>query len=395
MRYIYFAIICICLILACIPPAQGIDTGAIIHYSETNVGVMDTLALEQDYSIKIVDMNTRNGDMWVEIYHNGEKLLLDRNIAKKNHPLEYVRKIPQKDDDETEHRILRVTPHGSVTGSDDLVYSKVYIEQFFDPLGSTDEYLVLDSSYSFQSVSALELPDSYVLKVTEAVDRKATFELMHNGRSLKKDGIDQGDIFYYTVHSEAGPRTVFIAKLNTVFHTEESSTIFLDPVTLRKNTIATEGTFSNDIEISIFSSSQYKSGNGSIAVVTYNIDAPFSQIRILLDGELLDSRKDVSPGTYKAVTSELIPGIYELSFIKFRDDGKVTHYSREFSVPGTGSGSLDGIAGSVADGIGNKTFSSVLPDDLALHSAKNTVIVAVILMALLSVIFFKFIKKFW
>jgi len=75
MRYIHFVLVGLCIVLsAFVSPAYGTEANAMIHYSETFVEIQDELALEQGYSIKVLDISPTNGNSWIELYLNGSQI---------------------------------------------------------------------------------------------------------------------------------------------------------------------------------------------------------------------------------------------------------------------------------------------------------------------------------
>ena len=155
MKYIHFVIISVCILLLCVSPASGVRTKAMIHYSEPQVAVQDEIFLEQGYSFKVLDMNSKSGDVWIELYLNGEEVELDDNFAKEDQPLEYIRSIVEDEDDdedeEIDYFILKITTEGDVDEEDGVVYSTLYIEQYMDPVEDVENYLLLDKSYSLKN----------------------------------------------------------------------------------------------------------------------------------------------------------------------------------------------------------------------------------------------------
>ncbi len=409
MKYIHFVIICICLLSAFSSPAAGVRTNAMIHYSEIDVMVGDEVFLEQGYSFKVLDMNSNNGDIWIELYLNGEKIDLDDDFAKEDDPLEYVRSVTEDEDDEDDKEIdyfiLRITPEDDdVTVSDDTVYSTIYIEQYIDPVEDVDDYLILDKSYSMKSDSELELADLYTLEVKDIDDDEVSLELRLNGELLKEDEVKEGEYFYYTVCKSTEPQTIFLANVEAFFETDDDITVFLDHLSLQQNSISHGSDTPEGIGIRVESPVGGGLKAGRLAIITYYLDDSFSESRILVDGELLDTRKEVSSGTYKAVTDELDAGIHKVTLVTIDEEDDISHYSEEFSVSvnikDNITESIAELASSAAEGLGKEkdNSSSGASSDLSLPSVPSesniSSAISLIVTAGVFIIFFGFFKKF-
>ncbi|WMW22060.1 hypothetical protein RE476_11900 [Methanolobus mangrovi] len=408
MKYIHFVIIFICLLVLCISPVSGIRTEAMIHYSEPAVSLQDEIFLEQGYSFKVVDMNSKSGDILIELYLNGEEIELDDNFAKEDNPVEYVRSVVEDEDDEeveVEYFILRITPKGSVKESDDVLYSTIYIEQYIDPVEDVDDYLILDKSYTLKEDSELELSALYTLEATGVDDGEVSLELSLNGKVLKEDEVEEGEYFYYTVYSDEQPRTIFLANVKAFFETDDSITVFLKHVSLKQNSISDDGKDLPDgIDINVESPVDGGLKAGRIAIISYYLDESFPEVRIMVDGELVDSRKDVSSGMYKAVTDELSAGIHKATLMVIDDADDIAYYSEEFSVSvnikDNITESIIDIASSATESLGknNSSSSSGNSTDLSLPSLPSSSNVSSVLSLIVTtgvfVVFFMFFKKF-
>ncbi|WP_094226795.1 hypothetical protein [Methanolobus psychrotolerans] len=407
MKYIHFVIICICLFVLWTSPAAGVRTEAMIHYSEPAVSVQDEIFMEQGYSFKVVDMNSKSGDIWVELYLNGEEIELDTNFAKEEDPFEYVRSVVENEDGEEENEvdyfILRITPEGSVKKSDGVVYSTIYIEQYLDPMEDVDDYLILDKSYTLKDDSELELSALYTLQAIDVDDGEVSLELRLNGKLLKEDEVEEGNYFYYTVYSDGQPRTVFLANIKAFFQTDDTITVFLKHVSLQQDPISvTADVLPDGIDIDVVSPVDGGLKAGRIAIIRYYVDESFPEVRILVDGELTDSRKYVTPGTYKTVTEELDAGVHKATLMLIDADNEISYYSEEFSVSvnirDNITESIAGIASSAAESLGkdngsaNNSSNFSLP---SLPSASNvSSVISLIVTAGVFVVFFLFFKKF-
>ncbi|WP_292467093.1 hypothetical protein [Methanolobus sp.] len=404
MKYIHFVMVCVCLLVLCVSPVSGVETETIIHYSEPAVSVQDNITLEQGYSFKVVDMNSKSGDVMIELYLNGEEIDLDNNFAAEDNPLEYVRSVADDDDEEVDYFIMRITPKGSVKESDGKYYSIIYIEQYLDPVEDIDEYLILGESYSFKSDSDFKLANSYTLDVAGIEDNELSLELRLNGKLLKEDDVEEGEYFYYTVYSGNQPDTIFLANVKAFIESDDSTTVFLKQVSLKQNSKSVPdkdaAAVPEEIDIDVESPVGGDLKAGSIAIITYGVDEAFTEVRILVDGEFVDSRNDVSKGTYKAVTGEMDAGIHDVMLIMI-DGEDFSYYSEDFSVSvnikDNITESIAGIASSAAESIvrdnssSNVSFNSSMPSTSG-SSISN--VISLIVTVGVFVVFFVFYNKF-
>ncbi|MDK2825186.1 MAG: hypothetical protein PWQ44_362 [Methanolobus sp.] len=335
MKYIHFVIISVCILLLCVSPASGVRTKTMIHYSEPQVTVQDEIFLEQGYSFKVLDMNSNSGDIWIELYLNGEEVELDNNFAKENEPLEYVRSVVEDEDDgegtEVDYFILRITPEGDVDEENGVVYSTIYVEQYMDPVEDVEDYLLLDKSYSLKLDSEMELSDLYTLEATDVDDDKVTLELRLNEKLLKEDDVGEDEYFYYTVYFDGNPETLFLANVKAFFETDDEVSVFLNHVSLKQSQVTTSDEVLDGLDIDVSSPVDGGLKAGRIAIVSYSLNESFSEVRILVDGEVLDARYNVSPGVYKAVSDEMDAGIHKATLVTINND-EPSYYSEDFSV---------------------------------------------------------------
>lgn len=348
----------------CVSPASALETGPMIHYSEPGVNVQDEVVLEQGYSFKVVDMNSNTGAILIKLYLNSEEIDLDDNFAEEDDPFEYIRSVVDEDDDEEDHLILRITPKGSVKNVDGKYYSTLYIEQYLDPVENIDDYLILDEAYSLKSDSDIEFADIYTLEITGIEDDAVSLEFSLNSKVLKEDEVKEGDYFYYTTYSGSQPEAVFLAHVRAFIESGDAVTVFFDEVSLKQ---ISSGSKDNDdeapdkIDIRVGSPVGGDLKAGDVAIITYDLNEAFTEVRILVDGEFVDSRKDVSKGSYKAVTDELGAGIHNVMLIMI-DDDKFSYYSEDFSVSvnikDNITQSISGIASSAVESIINNNNSS-------------------------------------
>lgn len=406
MKYIHFVIIFICMLILCISPVSGIRTEAMIHYSEPAVAVQDEIFLEQGYSFKVMDMNSNSGDILIDLYLNGEKIGLVENFAKEDNPFEYVRSIVEDDDEgiEIDYLILRITPKGSVKKSDNEVYSTICIEQYIDHVEDVDDYLILDKSYTLKDDSELELADLYTLKATGMGDGKVSLELWLSGKLVKEDEVKEGDYFYYTAYSNKQAQTIFLANVRAFFKTDDSITVFLKHVSLQPNSIyAVDGDneYSDEIGINVESPVDGGLKAGRVAIVSYYVNDSFPAVRIMVDGELVDSRRYVNPGIYKTVTDELDAGVHKATLMTIDEDDDISYYSEDFSVSvnikENITESIIEMKNSATEGIGNEKTSgrSANLTLLSLPSTSNVSnMVSLIVTTGVFFVFLMFFKKF-
>ncbi|MBN2110098.1 MAG: hypothetical protein JW705_03290 [Methanosarcinaceae archaeon] len=396
------------MIFLLISPALGLKTKEMVHYSEPVVRVNDELFLEQGYSVRVLDMNSNNGEIRIGLYLNGEEVELDDDLAAEDKELEYVRTVVENEgnDDETEidHRILRITPEGSVKTQDGAEpYSTIRIEQYLDPVEDAGDYLILDKRYSLKAGSKLELAGLYTLEAKDVDDEEVSLELRYDGRLLKDEEVEEGDLFYYSVYSDTGPQTVFLANVKGFFETDEAIMVFLDEVFLQQETVSVNTDVPENIDMYIVSPSGGELKAGSIAIIDYCLDGAYSEVRVLVDGEVLDTRYDVSPGTYKAVTGELVAGTHETTLMLFDDYASVSYYSEEFTVlvdiKDNITGSIAELAGSAVGSLENinSSNSSVnIPSKMSAPSLPSGIsdIFSLIVTAGIFMVFAWFFKKF-
>ncbi len=310
------------------PATCANEVGPIIHYSERTVELDQKLILEQGYTIHIQDINPENGDVWLEILLDGDELEEGQGTAKEERPFEYVHTIEEEDEDEEDHLIFTITPLDESTRSGT---SRIRIEQFLDP--SLDEdYLALDDSFPVESDKPFDLNNGYSLSVSDVDDENATMTLSRNGYEVKTEK-DMGKGHYFAYYRTDGDRvvTIFIAKLHNTFRGEDSSTVLLKEVTKRQDVVV-----ESNIEINVESVSGSALKSGDRAIITYQVDNGASEITIYLDGEKIDSRRDVEKGEYTTLTEGLDGGEHEVRVTTVADDGSGNMQSTTFTVSGQG-----------------------------------------------------------
>ena len=344
MKYIHFVIVGLCIVLsAFVSPAYGAETNALIHYSETFVEIQDELALEQGYSIKVIDINSENGDSWIELYLNGNTIDTDMNFAKETTPFEYIKTVTDEDDEdeETDYLIIRITP---VKVEEETLSVKLKIEQFLDPEFDAAEYLILDKSRSVKVGTPLELEEEYTLEASDLEDTFVTLTLSKNGYPVKEEEVDKGDMFAYSKTVNGKVITIFIAKFNDLFVSTDSEMVLLEQVSQRADII-----IESDATITIESADSSTIRDGDIAIIRYTLEnEDISEVKVLLDGEQIDHRSGISTGTYSTVTEPLNAGIHEVVLTTVANDGTMSTHIKEFTVEASIASEAAGLASEVA-----------------------------------------------
>ncbi|MDO9517239.1 MAG: S-layer protein domain-containing protein [Methanosarcinaceae archaeon] len=330
MKYIHFVLVGLCIVLSIfVTPAYGAEVNAMIHYSETFVKMYDELALEQGYSIKIIDIGPTSGDSWIELYLNNNKIDTNVYFAKENAPYEYIRTVIDEDDEEkkeTDYLIIRITPIEVVK---EPLSVKLQIEQFLDPELDAAEYLILDKSKSIKIGTPLNLEEEYTLEASNLKDNTVTLTLSKNGYPVKEEKeVEKGDMFTYSKTVDGKPITIFIAKLDTFFEGTDSETVFLKQVSQRADVVV-----ESDATITIKGASSAIIRDGGIAIISYTIEnEDISEVKVLLDGEQIDHRSGLSTGTYSTVTETLNAGIHEVVLTTVASDGTMSTHTKTFTV---------------------------------------------------------------
>lgn len=336
MRYIHFVLMGLCIVLsAFVSPAYGTEANAMIHYSETFVEIQDELALEQGYSIKVMDINSENGDSWLELYLNGNKIDTDAYFAKQSAPFEYIKTVIDEDDEEIEYLIIRIKP---IEVIEEPLSTELKVEQFLDPEFDAAEYLILDKTRSIRIGTPLELEEEHILEASGLEDTSVTLTLSKNGYPIKEEEVEKGDMFTYSKTVDGKIITIFIAKFDDFFIGTDSEVIFLEQVSQRANII-----IESDATITIEGADSAKIREGDIAIIRYTLEnEDISEVKVLLDGEQIDYRSGISTGTYSTVTEALNAGIHEVVLTTVASDGTMSTHTKTFTVE-------DSIASEAAD----------------------------------------------
>lgn len=327
MRYIHFVLVGLCIVLSIfVTPAYGAEVNAMIHYSETFVDVQDELALEQGYSIKVADINPTNGDSWIELYLNNNKIDTDAYFAKENAPFEYIRTVIDEEEEETDYLIIRITP---IEVEEEPLSVKLKIEQFLDPELDAAEYIILDKSRLVKVGTPLELEEEYTLEASDLTDTSVTLTLSKNGYPVKEEKeVEKGDMFTYSKTVDGKPITIFIAKLDTFFEGTDSEVVILEQVSQRADIITESGA-----TITIEGVGNATILDGDIAIIRYTIEnEDISEVKVLLDGKQIDYRSGISTDTYSTITEPLDAGIHEVVLTTVANDGTMSTHTKTFTV---------------------------------------------------------------
>ncbi len=360
MRYIHFVLVGLCIVLsAFVSPAYGTEANAMIHYSETFVEIQGELALEQGYSIKVMDINSENGDSWLELYLNGNKIDTDAYFAKENAPFEYIKTVTDEDDEENDYLIIRITP---IEVIEEPLSTELKVEQFLDPEFDAAEYLILDKTKSIRIGTPLELEEEHTLEASGLEDTSVTLTLSKNGYPIKEEEVEKGDMFTYSKTVDSKVITIFIAKFDDFFVGTDSEVIFLEQVSQRANIV-----IESDATITIEGADSAKIRDGDIAIIRYTLEnEDISEVKVLLDGEQIDHRSGISTGTYSTVTETLNAGTHEVVLTTVASDGTMSTHTKAFTVEASIASEAAGLAAEVASdmvgkiGEDNETVGKVL-----------------------------------
>ncbi|WP_135610627.1 S-layer protein domain-containing protein [Methanococcoides sp. AM1] len=337
MKYIYFVLLAIFVMLFAATPAASLDPSEpIIHYSDSVVERDTKLSLAQGYTLEIVDINEDNGDVWVEIRHNGKLVEDGEGSGKENDPFEYILTIEAEDDDDEdeEYLIFRVTPKELVTSGTDTA-TKIRIEQFRDPTRDTKDFLIYDRSDSVNIGDEMELEEGYTLSASDLdVDEETiTVTLKKNEHVVKEvKEMEPGDVFSYYKNVDGEVRTIFIANVYDFFESSETHILFLKEISQRED-VNIEST----VEISIQGLSGNVIKDGEKAIIAYELDKDASKVTISLDDDIIDARNDVDAGTYQTLTDELDRGTHDVIIETVSTDGSVSSKETSFTVDGASS----------------------------------------------------------
>ncbi|WP_177165243.1 S-layer protein domain-containing protein [Methanococcoides vulcani] len=381
-------------------PAASLDPNEpIIHYSDSVVERDTKLSLAQGYTLHIVDINEDNGDVWVEILHNGILVEDGAGTGKENSSFEYILTIEAEDDDDEdeEYLIFRVTPKELVTSGKDTA-TKIRIEQYLDPTRDTKDFLIYDRSDSVNIGEEMDLEEGYTLSASDLdVDEETiTVTLKKNGHVVKEvKEMEPGDIFSYYKNVNGEVRTIFITTVYDFFESSESHILFLKEISQRED-VNVEST----VEISIQGLSGNQIKEGERGIISYELENDASKVTIYLDDESIDIRNDVDAGTYEKITEELDTGAHDVIIETVSTDGSVSSKETSFTVDGTSSivDSVPEDGVSVPDQIEDiiQDGENVTGDvsDSAGDITKSTAFTYIVVAALLALTAFFFKREF-
>ncbi|WP_406659945.1 hypothetical protein V7O66_08840 [Methanolobus sp. ZRKC3] len=358
MRYINFVILCICLFTFFLLPASAVEISTMIHHSEQEVKLDETVYLEQGYFFEVRDINSNSGDLWLEVYHDGKKLDSD-SFARVESPLKYIKTVENSEDEEKEYLVIRITSLGDVDGSGRDMTSRIKIEQFDDGSIEEDAYLFFDSSLTLEVGASRSLGGGYALEVSYMEDDEfVVLKLLKGNKVLKEEELEEGEYFYYTVDVDGRPETQFLAKLDSFFISSDMEMVFLDQVSLKKDvSLDSDGmdgiTAENGTSLVIVSSNGDMLLEGDVAIIRYIISESFSSIKVLADGEIIDSRSNVNAGIYSTASGKLSTGVHEFSLLGISDGVEKTLVSEKITIEASMVDSLSSSAKGFVESAGN------------------------------------------
>jgi len=236
MGYIRFVFIYTIILMGLLssPVCSSPEEKTIIYYSKNTLTVGDVAYIEQGYSFQLIDFNKKSGDILLKVYYKGEEIDVEDFLGNKNKPVEYIKTIEQKDDEETDYVIFRIRPI-DFNEKDKVTYVEVEIEQFLDPLQDDKDFLMLDTSKAVKRGETLFLEENYTLEAIGFEDDSVILELSKDGKPLKEEELEIGDIFSYYKEMGNNSRTIFIARVSKFFESSDSSTVILKDVTQRSD----------------------------------------------------------------------------------------------------------------------------------------------------------------
>ncbi|ATU08354.1 S-layer protein domain-containing protein [Methanohalophilus portucalensis] len=313
MKYIRFAIAVICVFtIFCGFANAAEEMEEQIQHAKITVGANDSILLDQGYSINVIDVNSENGDLFIEVYVNEKKV--EQGIVKENKPFRYLKTIEDEDDEETDYLIFNVSLQGT-EDKDGETYSEIIIKQYIDPEIAPDDYLMLDDSVSLNIGKETELKEDYTIKATDLDDETVTITLRKNGNIIKEtEDIGEGDVFAYTRKNGDRLMTIFMGEIDTIFETTDS-----DHVILKKVIQKTDEGIGDGLEIKI--EVPEKNPANEKAIISYTLDGYADRVEIYVDGDLIDQRKEVDEDTYDAVTDKLSTGEYNIEIKAITSEG--------------------------------------------------------------------------
>ncbi|NYT19404.1 MAG: hypothetical protein GKC08_03825 [Methanosarcinales archaeon] len=398
MKYIYFVLLAIFVMLFAATPAASLDPSKpIIHYSDSVVERDTKLSLAQGYTLHIIDINEDNGDVWVEVRNDGKLVKDGAGTGKKNDPFEYILTIEAEDSDEEdeEYLIFRVTPKELITSGKDTA-TRIRIEQFRDPTRDTKDFLIYDRSDSVNLGEEMDLEEGYTLSASDldADEETITVTLKKNGQIVKEvKEMEPGDVFSYYKNVNGGVRTIFIATVYDFFESSESNILFLKEISQREDV-----NVESNVEISIEGVRGSVIRDGEKAIISYELENDASRVTVYLDDDSIDIRNDVDAGTYEKITEELDMGEHEVIIEIRLSDGSVSSKELSFTVEGSLSTRESATEEDVQDQIDDiiQEGENVTGDvsDSVGDITKSTAFTYVVVAALLALTVFFFKREF-
>ncbi|ADE35755.1 S-layer protein domain-containing protein [Methanohalophilus mahii] len=304
MKYIRFAIAVICVFtIFCGFTSAAEETEEQIQYAETIVSIGDEIELEQGYTADIVDVNSDNGELWLKLYLDEEKV--KEGFVKENNPFRYVRTIEDEDDEETDYLIFNFSLQGTKK-ENGQTSSKILIKQYRDPAIDLNNYLILDKTVSVGIGSEVELKKDYTIEASNLDENTVTITLRKNGNVVKEEeNMGEEDVFAYTRTSGDRIMTIFMGKVGSIFEGEDSDVVFLENVVQRTDADIGEGI---QIEIDVPAENP---GNEQITIY-YTLNGDADTVEVYLEGDLIDTRQNLDEGTYSADIEKLSRGEYNI-----------------------------------------------------------------------------------
>jgi hypothetical protein len=401
MRYINFVLICICLLSFLSISANAMEIGPVIHYSEQDVKVDQKVDLDIDYYFVVRDINTKSGDLWIEIYHDGEKLDSSDNFARENSPLEYVKTVELSDDEEKDYLVIRITSFGDVDGSGSDMTSKIKVEQFDDGTVDDDSYIIYDRKLTLDEGTPRSMGDDHSLEVSyidedDDGEKVVALKLLKGRELLKTEELHDGDYFYYTIYTDVGPDTIFISRLDGFFESSDSEMVFLDQVSLKKSasliseSVDVDGesiTVENGVSLIISSSDGGKLFEGDMAIIRYGLPESFSTVKLLMNEQTIDSRNDVDIGVYSAASGKLTEGTHVFSLVGVSDGKEKELISETITIEASIMDSMSSSAKDLAESANNAIGSNDNTDSTIPGISDSTVITLLICTILFLLIY--------
>ncbi len=330
MKYIHFVIIGFFAMLFAITPATALDpTEPILHYSESVIDIGTKLTFDQGYTLHISDINENDGDIWVEVLRDGKVVKDGDGAGQEDDPFEYILTVEAEDADEEdkEYLVFRVTPKDVV--SKDPASAKIRIEQFRNPEEKLNDLLIYDDSRSVNVGEELDLEEGFSLKASDYDDEEETITitLEKNGHLVKEmNDMEKGEIFshYKTVDGEI--TTIVIANIYEFFDSSETI-VFLKEVSQREDVI-----IESNVEITVEGLAGDVIKENERAIIYYELDNDASEIKVYVDDDRIDTRKEVDEGKYASITDKMDAGTYEVTVTIVSEDGSVSSEDSSFTV---------------------------------------------------------------